>query len=67
MVARQGKFMQSLAQEQQIAVRKILIIQPSRWWSNDKSLRPRGFALYVVSSSSPVIAHMMVTGGLHGR
>jgi hypothetical protein len=30
-------------------------------------LRPRGFAPSVVSGSSPVVAHMMATGGLHGR
>jgi hypothetical protein len=40
--------------------------QPSRWWSNDKNLELRGL-LFMVSGSSSMIAHMMTTGGLHGR
>ena len=36
-------------------------------WPSDKSLRLKGFAPSVVSGSSPVVAHMMATGGLYGR
>jgi len=35
-------------------------------WSNDKNLELRGL-LFIVSGSSSMIAHMMTTGGLHGR
>jgi len=31
------------------------------------TMRTKRFAPFVVSGSSPVIAHMMATGGLHGR
>jgi hypothetical protein len=33
----------------------------------DPMIKIKIFAFYMVSGSSPVVAHMMATGSLHGR
>ena len=44
-----------------------LIVKPSRWWTSSKKLGIKRFIFFVVSGSSPIVVHMMVTGDLHGH
>ena len=45
---------------------KIYYLKPSRWWQVIR-VWDQDVCFYVVSGSSHVVAHMMATGGLHGR